>query len=154
MLLKISILQVFKNQRRLTINWYPGIPFNEILCNIQTFNLSTKCTTKCNLQTGSLFVEATTSVLPARQCEWKFGQASGKQAWASGILYRLPVYKRLPGSGEYQKILISQPEHEAGQYHCCWCPGPLHHHVTSSNGIVLFHSDFPPSGEQHKQCIY
>ena len=38
----------------------------------------------------------------ARQCEWKFGWASGKQAWASGILYRL--YKRLPSSGECQKI--------------------------------------------------
>ena len=36
-----------------------------------------------------------------RQCEWKFGQASGKQAWASGILYRL--YKTLPTSGECQK---------------------------------------------------
>ena len=37
----------------------------------------------------------------------KFGQTSGKQAWASGILYRL--YERLPSSGEYQKILVSQP---------------------------------------------
>ena len=32
---------------------------------------------------------------------------SGKQAWASEILYRL--YKRLPSSGECQKILVSQP---------------------------------------------
>ena len=29
--------------------------------------------------------------------EWKFGWVSGKQAWVSGILYRL--YKRLPNSG-------------------------------------------------------
>ena len=43
----------------------------------------------------------------ARQCEWKFGQASGKQAWASGILYRL--YKTLPSSGEWQNFLVSQP---------------------------------------------
>ena len=43
----------------------------------------------------------------ARQCEWKFGRASGKQDWASGILYRL--YKRLPSSGECQKFLVSQP---------------------------------------------
>ena len=43
----------------------------------------------------------------ARQCEWKFGWASGKQAWASGILYRL--YKRLLSSGECKKILVFQP---------------------------------------------
>ena len=44
---------------------------------------------------------------PARQCEWQFGRASGKQDWESGILYRL--YKRLPSSGECQKFLVSQP---------------------------------------------
>ena len=44
---------------------------------------------------------------PARQCEWKFRQASGKQAWASGILYRL--YKTLSSSGECQKFFVSQP---------------------------------------------
>ena len=38
----------------------------------------------------------------ARQCEWKFGRASGKQAWANGILYRL--YKRLTSSGECQNF--------------------------------------------------
>ena len=43
----------------------------------------------------------------ARQCEWKFSRESGKQAWASEILYRL--YKRLPSAGECQKILVSQP---------------------------------------------
>ena len=43
----------------------------------------------------------------ARQCEWKFGRASGRQAWVSGILYRL--YKRLPSSGECQRFLVSQP---------------------------------------------
>ena len=34
--------------------------------------------------------------------------ASGKQVWASGILYRL--YKRLPSLGEYKKFLVSQPD--------------------------------------------
>ena len=37
----------------------------------------------------------------------KFGRVSGKQALASGILNRL--YKRLPSSGERQKMLVSQP---------------------------------------------
>ena len=54
---------------------------------------------------------------PARQCEWKFGRASGKQAWASGILYRL--YKRLPSSGECQKILVSQPAINNTVVSCC-----------------------------------
>ena len=43
----------------------------------------------------------------AHQCEWKFGRTRGKQAWASGILYRL--YKRLPSLGEFQRISVSQP---------------------------------------------
>ena len=38
---------------------------------------------------------------------WKFGRASGKQAWMSGLLYGL--YKRLPSSGNCQKFLVSQP---------------------------------------------
>ena len=45
---------------------------------------------------------------PASQCKWKFGRVSGKQAWASGILYRL--YKKLPSLGECRKFLVSQPE--------------------------------------------
>ena len=46
--------------------------------------------------------------ISARQWKWKFGWASEKQAWASGILYRL--YKRLPSLGKYQNILVSEPD--------------------------------------------
>ena len=53
-----------------------------------------------------------------------------KHAWASGILYRL--YKRLPSSGECQKILVSQPEDIT---HWSYCSLALNHRY-----IVVFFS--------------
>ena len=76
----------------------------------------------------------------ARQCEWKFGRASGKQDWASGILYRL--YKRLPSSGECQNFLVSQPVLHFWRYKCfCKSNGfsliLLKIHGIAFNGVLL-----------------
>ena len=65
---------------------------------------------------------------PTCQCKWKFGRASGKQAWASGILYRL--YKKLSSLGECQNFLASQPVVSPG-------PNELSHWLNRMWGHLL-----------------
>ena len=81
----------------------------------------------------------------ARQCKWKFAWASGKQAWAGGILYR--PYKRLPSLSEYQKFLFSFPA-------CKWksgLPGGRHKKIPDfsltadtnfSHSCNIYHGEF------------
>ena len=60
-----------------------------------------------NVLTWKMF-ERSVRETNAHQCEWLFSWASGKLAWASGILYR--VYKRNLFSGECSRNLVSYPE--------------------------------------------
>ena len=71
-------------------------------------------------------------ITSARQCEWKFGRASGKQSWASGILYK--PYKRLPSSGENQKFF---------SFPACTIPTTDTPYITWENKIwdVFCHDD-------------
>ena len=86
----------------------------------------------------------------ARQCEWKFGRASGKQAWASWILCRL--YKRLPGSGECQKILVSQPAVHYSYVNWLWPSDAICRHISGSALIHVMACCLTAPSHYLKQC--
>ena len=59
---------------------------------------------------GHFTEQAGKLVLARSPMQVKIWPGKWKQAWASGILYRL--YKRLPSLGECQIFLVSQPAEE------------------------------------------